>query len=108
MLFILIQVFDHLELIVYEGQVKFFNMWTPRFSGTNVGVFVKLVDCRYATSGFPLVLCNLCDNTMLCGLLLPCSVCDIGCGCLPPSSSAHLLRVTVVIRDFVGTCGSYL
>lgn len=73
-LFILIQVFDHLELIVYEGQVKFFNMWTPRFSGTNVGVFVKLVDCRYATSRFPLVLCNLCDNIMLCGLLLPCSV----------------------------------
>lgn len=80
-----------------QGQVKFFNMWTLRFSGTNVGVFIKSVDCRYATSGFPLMLWSLCDNIMLCGLLLPCSVCDIRCGCLPPSSSAHLLRVTMVL-----------
>lgn len=77
-LFILIQVFDHLELIACQREGSSFItsyvdtqlLWHQHWC-----LCWKSAGCRYVTSGFPHVLQCLCDNSMLCGLLPPCSVC---------------------------------
>lgn len=92
--FILIQVFGHLELTVYDGEkgrVSFFHMWAPSFSGTNTGIFVQSVGCSYVTSGFLLVLRCLCDNIHCVGCCCCPVVCaDTRCGC--PHPPAVLIR----------------